>query len=167
MSAEIIPFSIPPLEARGGKFIHSRCKSVRRRMNWLLWVAWGEKIVRDRTIRRCYEVMERKESQLSRFLHHLRRDPDGLRIVLAKYIELVSRSRDTISDHTELIESIMSTEESDTEIEMIIELLKLLWLSHHDIISITTGHIRGKINTIADLPGLWNIAKMIERGKKN
>ena len=63
---------------------------------------------------------------LFRSLHHLRRDPDGLRIVLAKYIELVSRSRDTISDHTELIESIMSTEESDTEIEMIIELLKLL-----------------------------------------
>ena len=57
--------------------------------------------------------MERKESQLSRFLHHLRRDPDGLRIVLAKYIELVSRSRDTISDHTDLIEFIMNTEESD------------------------------------------------------
>ena len=70
--------------------------------------------------------MERKESQLSRFLHLLRGDPDGLRIVLAKYVELVSRSSGTISDHTDLIESIMDTEESNTEIEMIIELLKLL-----------------------------------------
>ncbi len=165
MTLNVIPFPITANKDDGVWFIYSRIKSVRRRMDWLVKVEEQNKIVRERTIRRCYSVINKKWSQLSSFIHHLRGDSEKLKVIISLCVELIIRTNSNIDDNEKIIEKILKIAPSNMEMEVIMELLGIMGMSRKNILKVATGKIRDNIQTISDFPWLWLIVKQTQRGK--
>ena len=137
MKWEIIPFPLSENSDNLWGFIFSRCEWMKRRINFLLKWADGTRLLRRRTIKRCIGAIEKRWIQLSDRIWELRENPALLRIAISIYVELTIRRWYFISkDKDSVIQRIIASWRSATEIEMILELLRLLKLSPSHVMAV-------------------------------
>ncbi len=165
MTSNVIPFPILEIDDNWPWFMYSRLKSIRRRMDWLIKVENQDKVVRERTIRRCYSVINRKWSQLSSFIHNLRGDSEELKVIVSLCTELLLRTNNNIDDNDALVKKILEIAPSNMEMEVIIELLWIMGINRKNVLKVASGKIRDNIKTISDFPWLWLTIKRTQRGE--
>lgn len=136
-------------------------------MRFLLDAERKNKILRKRTVRRCVEALNTRWIALSHFLRWLREKEDGefpeqknekfLKKIVRLYVEKITgywtygdNDKDYKTEVNQKVEQIIGARESNTEIEMIIELLVLMNLSRKEIDEVIRWDITKRIIQISD-----------------